>query len=313
MTSRFRRIAAYLSRMFPLWEMAPMAATHFFAVYWTLQAGTGHESLRVGCRALGGVITVFLFSLLLRVHDEIKDFESDRRLGRSGDPWYRDRPVVTGIVQHDDLDLLRSVVEVALIAVNVLMSDAIILSAFAVLLGLAWLSSKWFFLPGMRHNLPLALLTHNPLALAVELYVAVIAFAEGFLSTPEWWAGLLLVGLWLPVTAWEVARKIRMPEDETEYQTYSKLLGHRLAGLAPALLTAVSVACLVPVVLHARLGLACAIAVAVAGIVSMGKCLCFAIAPSRGRARLKPFATLYVATVNALLATSAWLSHGVQW
>jgi len=307
------RIAAYLSRMFPLWQMAPMAAAHFFAVYWTLQAGAGHESLRVGWRAIGGMITVFLFSLLLRVYDEIKDFESDRRLGDSGDPWYRDRPVVTGLVQRDDLELLRFVVEVALIAVNVLMFDAIILTAFTVLLGLAWLSSKWFFLPGMRHNLPLALLTHNPLALAVELYVAVIAFAQGFLGKPEWWTGLLLVGLWLPVTAWEVARKIRLPEDETEYQTYSKLLGYRLAGLVPALLTALSVACLVPVALHARLGLPCAIAVTVMGMVSIGKCLHFVIAPNQGRAKLKPFATLYVAAVNVLLATSAYLGHGVQW
>jgi 4-hydroxybenzoate polyprenyltransferase len=311
MTSRSRRIATYLSRMFPLWQMAPISVIHFLAAYWTLQAGGGHVPVRIGFRAIGGTITVFLFSLLLRVYDEIKDFESDLLLAESGDPWYRDRPVVTGTVKRDDILRLRSLLEVSLVAANLLMFDAIILSASAVLLGLAWLSSKWFFFPRMRNNLPLALLTHNPLALASEMYIAAIAFAGGLLGKPEWWVGLLLVGLWLPVTAWETARKIRLPEDETAYQTYSKLFGPRVAGLAPLLFTALSVACLIPVVLKAQLGLPCAAAIAIAGMISMGSCLLFVIAPSRSRARLRPVATLYVVTINTALAVSACLNHGV--
>jgi hypothetical protein len=40
----------------------------------------------------------------------------------------------------------------------------------------------------------------------------------------------VIVGLWLPFAAWELSRKIRVPEDETSYRTYSKVLGWKVAS-----------------------------------------------------------------------------------
>src|SRR5439155_732003 len=70
---------------------------------------------------------------------------------------------------------------------------------------------------------------------------------------PTLWVLLVLLAPVASVAAWETARKIRIPEDETDYGTYSKLLGWRLAALLPAGFIAAGVACLAPVAVAARL------------------------------------------------------------
>ena len=41
--------------------------------------------------------------------------------------------------------------------------------------------------------------------------------------------GAYLLLLWMPFLGWEISRKIRGPQDETEYVTYSRLWGPKLA------------------------------------------------------------------------------------
>lgn len=308
MSTRWHRIGHYLKYMFPLWQYAPVAVAHFLAVYATIQVGAGQVPVRLGWRAAGGILTVFLYSLLLRLFDEMKDVESDRRLAESGDEWFRNRPLVTGAVLPSDLVWLRSMVLIALIVINVIMFHALVWAGCAALLALAWLSSKWFFVPGMRHNLLLALITHNPLALAIELYIVLIAVSEGLIASVDWWLVLLLVGLWLPITAWELSRKIRMPADETAYQTYSQVFGYRVAGILPAACTVVSACCLISVSIHARLGIGAVIVIGLTGALVAGKYLQFVIAPTANRAKLKPVASLYAAAANITLAVGAMLA-----
>src|SRR5438309_930780 len=58
------------------------------------------------------------------------------------------------------------------------------------------------------------------------------------------WAAVLVVGIWMPVAAWEIARKVRAPGEETDYTTYSKVLGARRAASLPAFFVLVSGAAL---------------------------------------------------------------------
>ena len=82
----------------------------------------------------------------------------------------------------------------------------------------------------LRAHLLLTLATHQPIVPLLLLHlVAVAAVWLGRAPADLRWdlvAPFLLV-LWLPVLGWEICRKIRAPEQETDYVTYSRLLGVR--------------------------------------------------------------------------------------
>jgi len=59
-----------------------------------------------------GLVSVPLFMLLLRVMDELKDYETDKRL-------FKNRPLVTGVVLLQDVKLLMYGIMVLLIGLNI--------------------------------------------------------------------------------------------------------------------------------------------------------------------------------------------------
>src|SRR4051812_23834949 len=101
--TRVGRLAEYVNVMFQPALLAPAAVANFLGIDLTLRALAGVTPLQLTWRSALGAATVFLFSLLFRVQDELKDVEADLRLGKAGDPRYKDRPIVTGRVQVDDL------------------------------------------------------------------------------------------------------------------------------------------------------------------------------------------------------------------
>jgi hypothetical protein len=308
--TRAGRIAAYLGSMFPPLVTVPAGVANFLAISFALQALAGRAPLALGWHSACGAASVVLFALLLRVYDELKDAAGDLRLGRAGDPRYKDRPVVTGHVRVGDLVALRFATTIALVALNAPLG-ARPLAAFAVTLFLTWCSFKWYFLPAISKSLLLAFVTHNPLTLVISGYAAVVAAAEAGPEILTGWAVPLLLGLWAPVAAWETGRKVRLPPDETDYETYSRRLGWKTAALLPAGFVAVSLALLLVVARAAGLGWAFPAALASAGAVVIGACVLLRLAPTSGRANLRPFAEGYLVLANAGLALALALRHGV--
>jgi 4-hydroxybenzoate polyprenyltransferase len=303
--SRASRIATYLTRMFPPQVMVTFAACHFLAVWFALQALGDLAPVQLTWAALRGIGTVALFLLLMRIYDELKDADTDIRLGRAGDPWYRDRPLVTGAVRIEDLKLLRWVVTASLVVINLRTGFAWSSVAFWVVLAVTWLSFKWFFWPPMSERLLVALATHNPISLLLDLYIVGL-FADTFgAERVNASAFPLLVGLWLPIAAWETSRKIRAPEDETSYRTYSRELGWKVAPFLPASSVAGSAGLLLYVARIAGLGVVFPIVIAAVGAVVVFRCLLYRMAPTRQHANLKPWAILYTAVANAGLAAAA--------
>jgi hypothetical protein len=310
--SRASRIATYLSTMFPPQVMGTFAACHFLAVWFALQALAGFAPVRLTWESLRGMATVALFLLLMRLYDELKDAETDIRLGRAGDPWYRDRPLVTGAVRIEDVKLLRWLVTAALVVINVRTGFAWASIGFWVVLAVTWLSFNWFFWPPMSERLLVALVTHNPISLLLDLYIVglfVDTFGADHLDASS---SLLLVGLWLPIAAWETSRKIRAPEDETSYRTYSRELGWKVAPFLPAACVAGSATLLVVVSRMAGLGVVFPIVIAATGAMVVWRCVLYRIAPTRSHAKLKPWAILFATVANAGLAAAA-ASGGVAW
>lgn len=310
---RAARLGLYVGQMFPPVQMLPYAACHFFAVWFSLQAMAGLPIVRVTWNALRGVATVLLFLLLMRVYDELKDAATDIALGRSGDPRYRDRVLVTGAVRIEDIQYLRWIVTGTLIAINLWPVPSWASLAFWVVYLVAWLSSRWFFWPEMSRHLLIAFMTHNPIALLLAGFIVAL-FADTFGSDRvDTGALLLIAGLWLPMAAWETSRKIRPPQDETAYQTYSRVLGWKVAPLLPALFATASAAALVLVARDAGLGRMLPLVITIAAALVVCRCVLFRLRPSTRHADLKPWTMLYTTVANAGLVAGVLLHKTLAW
>jgi hypothetical protein len=310
------RLSNYLAAMFPLPVMLPAALVSFLAVHWGLQAMTEPSilpgSVAVTGRVLLGALSLGLFQLLLRVYDELKDAETDIALGKAGDPRYKDRPIVTGHVTVADLDALRAYVTWGLVVLNLLLGVDVFL-AFLGAFALCWLSGKWFFWPAVSRNLLLAFATHNPLTLVLGLYVVAIFASEFTYRAPlDGWVALLLLGLYLPVAAWEVGRKVRLPEEETDYQTYSKWFGWRLAAAIPGVCVIGSAVCLTAVLWHLEMRWSPLLiwAAALLPLAAIGQLL---LDPRPGRTQLKPVLELFLLAVNGGMTLLWGVTHGLRW
>jgi 4-hydroxybenzoate polyprenyltransferase len=299
--------------MFPLQVMVTFAVCHFLAIWFSLQVLSGMAPVRLTWASARGMATVALFLLLMRLYDELKDADTDIRLGRAGDPLYRHRSLVTGAVFLDDVKLLRWIVTVLLVAINLRFDLSWSTFAFWALLAVGWLSFNWFFWPRMSEHLLVAFVTHNPISLVLAGYVVGL-FADTFGADRVGASSVpLLIGLWLPVAAWETSRKIRAPGDETTYTTYSRVLGWKVAAFLPALFVASSVALLLVVAKDAGLSVIFPIIlVAVGGLVTY-RCILFRVVPIRDHANLKPWAILYTSAANAGLAVAAAAHSSVAW
>ena len=310
--SQGRRIATYLAEMFPPQVMVSFCACHFLAVWFALQALGGLAPLRLTWSSARGIATVVLFMLLMRLYDEMKDVETDIRLGRAGDPLYRDRAIVTGAVRIEDITLLRWLVTAALVALNLRLEFSWAAVGFWVLFVVGWCSFRWFFWPRMSEYLLVAFVTHNPISLLLQLYIVGL-FADTF-GADRLNASVipLLGGLWLPIAAWELSRKIRVPEDETAYRTYSRVLGWKVAALLPAVFVLGSAVCLLFVSRAAGLGVVFPVVIVIPAALVVFRCLQFRLGPTRSRAQLKPWAMLYAALANVALAVSAATVNGVS-
>jgi len=113
------------------------------------------------------------------------------------------------------------------------------------------------------------------------------------------------------VAAWETARKIRIPNDETEYGTYSKQLGWRRAALLPAAFVAGAVACLVSVAVAVRLEWWYPAALGVAAAVAIGSCVRFRMGPTRARANLRPYVEVFGVVAYVGLVVALAVAHGM--
>ena len=307
--SRPLRIWQYLLVMFPPHFVVLSGVAKFYAVYFSLQVLAGAESVHFTWPSLAGAFSIVLFSLLMRIYDEMKDAEADIRLGRAGDPRYKDRPIVTGAVTMEDLVVLRWMTTALLIVINVPLGGWPLIG-FAVLFLVTWLSFKWFFWPEISGSLLLAFLTHNPITLFFGGYVVAVFAGDYGINSVDAWALVLMLVFWAPLGAWETSRKIRAPEDETDYQTYSQVFGWKLAPFIPIgfiVLATTSV-----IFLSNQMGLSWIfpVVVTVASLIPVYRCIAFRVSPNRKTANIQPFVEFYAVVMDLGLLVAVLASGG---
>lgn len=214
-----KRLNCYFKEMYPIVPRLALGIIIFLEIHFIILLNYGVTSFNIGIQELIGAFTIFSFLLTLRIADDFKDYELDCRL-------FPQRPLPSGRVKKEDLKIFLSVLLIITILLNLLFMNNIIF--FFILYVYGGLMSIWFFQKAkIQKSLPLALITHNPVQMIMNIYIISFTCIKYNLNSLTYITVFTAFTLYFPALIWEIARKIRAPKDETEYVTYSKLFGYK--------------------------------------------------------------------------------------
>ena len=226
----FRRLNIYLKEMLPPLKCAAASVILFFEIYFFIILIADVGMFNIGIQEIIGCVTVFTFLLSLRIADDFKDYKTDLIL-------FPERPLPSGRVKKSDLAIFLITLNVIVITLNIIYMNNLIYYAVLMLYGA--LMSVWFFARSkIQKNLFLALITHNPVDFIVNIYIISFTCIKYGLQIFTFNNLLIAFTLYWPTLIWEISRKTRAPEDETEYTTYSKLYGYKkITGIILVIIT----------------------------------------------------------------------------
>ncbi len=228
-----KRLHIYFKERYPLFARFILGCIVFLEIHFIILLNYGVTSFQIGIQELVGAYTVFAFLLWLRVADDLKDFETDKRL-------FPDRPLPSGRVFKKDIITICVIVEVIAVVLNIIFMNNLLF--FCILYAYGYLMSKWFFQKKrIQPSLPLALITHNPVQMFVNVYIISFTVIKYGLKPVSLITIMTLWTLYFPALIWEVSRKIKAPKDENDYTTYSKLFGYKKSTKFVMILTLVDI------------------------------------------------------------------------
>ena len=213
-----KRWHIYFKERYPLIPRLILGIIVFLEIHFIVLLNNGVTTFNIGVQEFVGAYTVFAFLLWLRIADDLKDYETDKKL-------FKDRPLPSGRTTKKDVMIIGVIVELIAVVLNIIFMNNLVY--FAILYIYGYLMSKWFFQKSkIQPSLPLALITHNPVQMFVNLYIISFTCIKYSIPAFSLTTAMALLTLYFPALIWEVSRKIRAPKDENEYTTYSKLFGY---------------------------------------------------------------------------------------
>ena len=228
-----KRWHIYFKERYPLIPRLILGIIVFLEIHFIVLLNNGVTSFNIGVQEFVGAYTVFAFLLWLRIADDLKDYETDKKL-------FKDRPLPSGRTTKKDVMIIGVIVELIAVVLNIIFMNNLVY--FAILYIYGYLMSKWFFQKSkIQPSLPLALITHNPVQMFVNLYIISFTCIKYSIPAFSLTTAMALLTLYFPALIWEVSRKIRAPKDENEYTTYSKLFGYKKSTKFVLILTIVDI------------------------------------------------------------------------
>ncbi|WP_026489283.1 UbiA family prenyltransferase [Butyrivibrio sp. XBB1001] len=228
-----KRLNIYFKERYPIIPRLILGFIVFMEIHFIILLNEGITTFNIGIQEFVGAYTVFAFLLWLRIADDLKDFETDSVL-------FPDRPLPSGRVKRKDVMIICTIVEAIAVILNVLFMNNLLF--FVILYFYGYLMSKWFFQKAkIQPCLPLALVTHNPVQMFINLYIISFTVLKYNVRAISIYTIMTLWTLYFPALIWEIARKIRAPKDETGYVTYSKLFGYKKSTKFILILTIVDI------------------------------------------------------------------------
>ncbi len=241
-----RRLWVYQAERFPMAQHGPLIVILALSAYGVSSAAAGDPSwppLGTGIAACLVLIGLFL---KLRLADEVKDAEDDRR-------WRPYRPVPRGLVTLDELARVGFVTTIVELVATAALSIALLVPWLMVLFWFRLMTAEFHAPEWLRARPVLYLTSHMAILPLISLYATACHWlVEG--ADPGWTPILLFLGLsYVNGIVLEVGRKIRSPLDEEEgVETYSVLWGRELS--VSVWLTAIAAAAALVASLGAELG-----------------------------------------------------------
>lgn len=228
-----KRLHIYFKEMYPLIPRLALGFIIFGEIYFIVLLNYGVKNFHLGIQEAVGGFTVFSFLLWLRIADDFKDYELDCRL-------FPQRPLPSGRVKKKDLAVFVVILISATVVLNIIFMNNFWFFLFLYVYGT--LMSLWFFQrKKIQKSLPLALITHNPVQMIMNIYIISFTCIKYHLKGVTWITFLAAWTLYFPALIWEISRKIRAPQEETEYVTYSSLFGYKKATWFVLILTLVDI------------------------------------------------------------------------
>lgn len=226
-----KRLHCYFKEMYPIIPRLILGVIIFSEIYFIILLNYGVTKFNIGISEFIGAFTIFSFLLMLRIADDFKDYELDCKL-------FPKRPLPSGKVTKKDLKIFVIVLISITTILNLLFMNNFLFFLFLYIYG--GLMSVWFFKKDkIQPNLMLALVTHNPVQMIMNIYIISFTCIKYSLEPFTYISILTAFTLYFPALIWEISRKIRAPKDETEYVTYSKLFGYKKAVRFVMLITVI--------------------------------------------------------------------------
>ena len=131
-----KRLHIYFKERYPIIPRLLLGFIVFGEIHFIVLLNEGVTKFNIGIQEFVGSFTVFSFLLWLRIADDLKDFETDKRL-------FPDRPLPSGRVYKKDVMIICTIVEAITVILNVLFMNNLLF--FVILYVYGYLMSKWFF------------------------------------------------------------------------------------------------------------------------------------------------------------------------
>ena len=216
-----KRLHIYFKERYPIIPRLILGLIVFLEIHFIVLLNNGVTKFNIGIQEFVGAYTVFAFLLWLRIADDLKDYETDKKL-------FKDRPLTSGRTTKKDVMIIGVIVELIAVVLNIVFMNNLLF--FVILYVYGYLMSRWFFKKSkIQPSLPLALITHNPVQMIVNLYIISFTCIKYGVPAISLTTAMALFTLYFPALIWEVSRKIKAPKDENDYITYSKLFGYKKA------------------------------------------------------------------------------------
>lgn len=218
-----RRLNIYFREMYPIPSRLVLGFIVAMEIYFIVLLNQEVTAFSIGIQEVILGFTVFSFLCWLRIADDFKDYELDCKL-------FAYRPLPSGRVTKKDLKIFVICLISFTLIINFIFMPHIHFIFCAILYSYGSLMAVWFFQKHkIQKSLPLALVTHNPVQMIMNIYIISFVIIKYNLKIWTLHNILAVFTLYFPALIWEVSRKIRAPKDETEYVTYSKLFGYKKA------------------------------------------------------------------------------------
>lgn len=235
-TPRFftQRIWIYSKEMFPVLIYLPYVIALYACMNFIVQALSG-EPLLIDQSFLVGIISAFFMMLQMRTFDDLKDIDLDIEL-------FPHRATARKQVLKSDIVAISTVSFLVVLNVNIFFGQPT-LPVYALMISYCLLTFKWFFAEQFhRKHIFITMLDHQPIPYAINFFLIHTALLSGLNYESFGLKHLmLLLVISLPVTAWEISRKVRSKDMETAYETFSMVIGMRLSTFLPLLFLLVAV------------------------------------------------------------------------